>query len=312
MKPNAIALRHVPDGPAVGRRVHERNYRGQPFGHLAMQREREFRVESQAVWMRDGAVPDYIEGKYIGDIGGLPRDRCSKTVIIPAFNEETRIAPTLERYLSYFDSDTEIMVVLNECSDGTANIALSFLECHENLRVIDVPGVRGKGLAVRLGFYRARGDVISYIDADGSLDAPELDRLVGLIGDHDGVVGSRWIDRSFVEKRQTLYRETASRVFNLLVRLMFRMPYTDTQCAAKVFKREAVEAVVDDLRITNYAFDVDLLYLMSKKGFDIQEVPTLWEDKPGSKIKVGRAAPMMLAALVRMRIKHSRFNNLVK
>lgn len=262
--------------------------------------------------MRDEAVPDYVEGEYIGDIGGLLRDRCAKTVIIPAFNEESRITPTLERYLSYFDSDTEIMVVLNECSDGTGNIALSFLESHENLRVIDMPGVRGKGLAVKLGFHRARGDVISYIDADGSLDAPELERLIGLMGAHDGVVGSRWIDRSFVGKRQTLYRETASRIFNLLVRLMFRMPYTDTQCGAKVFKREAVEAVVDDLRITNYAFDVDLLYLMSKKGFDIQEVPTLWSDKPGSKIKVGRAAPRMLAALVRMRIKHSRFKNLVK
>jgi len=250
--------------------------------------------------------------KYLGDIGGDTIDSYKRTLVIPAYNEEMRIGSTLREYLGHFDRDTEIVVVLNGCHDCTGDIAASFLESNPNLRIIDEHGVVGKGGAVAMGFSRAKGDIVAYVDADGATSAAEIDRLMGEIGDTDGVIGSRWIDKDVIIRRQSFFRRLASRVFNAVVRVLFGLPYKDTQCGAKVLKREAVHEVVGELGTTNLAFDVDLLYLMKKHGFVLREVPTAWEDKEGSKICMRRAAPRMLGAVIRMRIKHSRLKDLVK
>jgi dolichol-phosphate mannosyltransferase len=249
--------------------------------------------------------------KYLGDIGGGTIEP-KRTLVIPAYNEEMRIGATLREYLEYFDGNTEIIVVLNGCHDRTGDIAGSFLDSSPNFRIIDERGVVGKGGAVTMGFSRARGDIVAYVDADGATSAAEIERLMDQIGDADGVIGSRWIDRGVIIKKQGPYRRLASRVFNLIVRTLFNLPYKDTQCGAKVFKRKALEVVVNELGTSNLAFDVDLLYLMHKHGFELEEVPTAWEDKDGSKISMKRAAPRMLGAIVRMRIKHSRFRYIVK
>ncbi len=238
--------------------------------------------------------------------------RFPRTIIIPACNEEKRIGPTLRDYLAYFGTDTEVMVVLNGCRDNTRNIVSPFLGEHPNLRVIEETGLIGKGGALMVGFDRARGDIIAYVDADGSTTPEDLEKLMGSLGSDDGVIGSRWIDKSLMRVKQSLYRRFAGRIFNLIVRILFRMPYRDTQCGAKAFKREAVESIVDALGTTNLAFDVDVLYLLHKNGFSINEIPLAWEDRPGSKIKMHRDAPRALGAVIRMRIKHSRFKNLVK
>lgn len=249
---------------------------------------------------------------HLGDIGGRGIPSCSRTIIIPAYNEERRIGPTLSSYLSHFSRDTEIMVVLNGCRDRTAEIACSFLDGNPHLRVIDEPGTVGKGGAITLGFRRSSGDIIAYVDADGATSAAELERLMSEVGDFDGVLGSRWIDTELVHKQQNFYRRLASRSFNLVVRVLFRLPYKDTQCGAKVFRREAVETVTDELGTTNMAFDVDLLYLMRKHGLVLREVPTVWADQPGSKVEMRKSAPKMLLAVIRMRVRHSRLGDLVK
>jgi len=249
--------------------------------------------------------------KYLGDIGGETIESYKRTLVIPAYNEEMRLGATLREYLGHFDRDTEIVVVLNGCHDRTGDIAASFLDSNPNLRIIDERGVKGKGGAVTMGFKRARGDIVAYVDADGATSAAEIERLMNQIGDADGVIGSRWIDRGVIIRRQGPFRRLASRVFNAVVRIFFRLPYRDTQCGAKAFKREALDAIDDELGTTNLAFDVDLLYLMHKRGFELKEVPTAWEDKDGSKISMKRAAPRMLGAVIRMRIKHSRLKNLV-
>ena len=255
---------------------------------------------------------DDKQEKYLGDIGGETIESYKRTLVIPAYNEEMRIGATLEEYLGHFDSDTEIVVVLNGCHDRTGNIACTFLDSSPNLRIIDERGVVGKGGAVTMGFRRARGEIVGYVDADGATSAAEIERLMDQIGDADGVIGSRWIDKEVLIRKQSPFRRTASRVFNFIVRTLFDLPYEDTQCGAKVFKREALDAIHNELGTTNLAFDVDLLYLMHKHGFELKEVPTAWEDKDGSKISMKRAAPRMLGAVIRMRIKHSRFSNLVK
>lgn len=239
--------------------------------------------------------------------------RCRRTIIIPAYNEEQRIRPTLRDFLAYYDDeDTEVMVVLNGCRDSTRDIVSAFLSEHPNLRVVEEVNPIGKGGALMLGFRLARGDIIAYVDADGATSPENLERLMESLGQFDCVIGSRWLDKSLVLVRQSLLRRISSRVFNLIVRILFRMPFRDTLCGAKAFKREAIESIQDKLGTTNVAFDVDVLYLLQKDGFTIKEMPLEWADRPGSKFKIRKDAPLALGALIRMRIKHSRLRNIVK
>lgn len=253
-----------------------------------------------------------MEKEYLSSKSTDAAARYATTIIIPACDEEDRIGPTLDSYLAHFDDDTEILVVMNGCRDGTRDVVCSFLDGRPNLHAVEETDSIGKGGALMIGFRRARGDVISYVDADGATSPEDMQRLLEAMGDDSGVIASRWIDPSVMRVKQSLYRRFASRVFNSIIRVMFRIPYRDTQCGAKAFKREAVEAIVDKLGTTNCAFDVDVLYLMHQQGYTVKEMPLAWVDMPGTKIKMYRDAPRMLGAVIRMRTKHSRFKNLVR
>ena len=252
------------------------------------------------------------EEEHLTDTGAHLTDRCDRTIIMPAYNEENRIGPVLEEYLQYFNDGTEMMVLLNGCRDNTREIVCKFIDDYPNLRVVEETGDIGKGGALILGFRLARGDLIGYVDADGSTAPRDMDRLMGSIGDYDSVIGSRWMDKSVMRVKQSFYRRFASRVFNLIVRIMFRISYRDIMCGAKAFTRQAVEAIVDQLGTTNVAFDVDVLYVLKINGFTTEELPLAWEHKPGSKFSPRKEAPRAFGALVRIKIKHSRFKNLVK
>lgn len=226
------------------------------------------------------------------------------SVIIPAHNEQDRIGKTLEEYVGVF-GDSEIVVVLNGCTDGTRAVVNDLRAANSNLFAIEIPDAVGKGGAVRAGFLLARADVVGYVDADGSTPAGEMRRLCEAVGESDGVVGSRWLRGSMVAIRQSWVRRVASRNFNLLVRALFGLGYSDTQCGAKVFRRAALERVMRDVETANLAFDVDLLYAMKRLKLRIREEPTYWIDMQGSRVRLVSASLHMFAAIVRLRLHHS-------
>lgn len=226
------------------------------------------------------------------------------SVIVPAHNEQDRIGKTLEEYAGVF-SDSEIIVVLNGCTDGTRAVVDAMRERYANLLALDIPHAVGKGGAVRAGFVMARADLVGYVDADGSTPADEMRRLCEAVGEADGVVASRWKPGSQVAVRQPFARRFASRNFNVLVRLLFGLHYYDTQCGAKVFRRGALERVMRDVETANLAFDVDLLYAMKRLRLRVREEPTYWIDVRGSRVHLFSASLHMFAAIVRLRLRHS-------
>lgn len=242
----------------------------------------------------------------------IRRGKRKLSIIIPAHNEEKRIKRTLVRYLNYFKDSGEILVVLDGCEDSTPEIVQEIRNKYPSLRYKNIPQSIGKGGALTEGFRIVNGEIIAYVDADGATGPEELDRLIDAMGHSDGVLGSRWIRNSVVLKEQPLIRRFASRAFNILVRTLFLFPYKDTQCGAKIFKKGVVKSIVEELGITNFAFDVDLLYLIHKKGFKIKEVPTVWADQDSSTLDLKKVAPTMLAAVIRLRLKHSILKSLVK
>jgi hypothetical protein len=138
------------------------------------------------------------------------------------------------------------------------------------------------------------------MDADCSTSVGDMMSLFALIGDGDGVIGSRWIKGAVLIERQGFLRRLQSRGFNHLIRLLFRLPYRDTQCGAKVFSKTAVDAVLPSMKSSGFEFDVELLWRLRKAGFIIREVPVRWQNNKDTRVK---SADMihMVAGLVRVR-----------
>jgi glycosyltransferase involved in cell wall biosynthesis len=206
------------------------------------------------------------------------------SIVIPAYNEEKRIASTLDEYLKFFNEDTEIIVVLNGCKDKTAEVVAPFQQKYPDiLQVINIKEAIGKGGAVQVGFQQSQGEIIGFVDADGSTSPQEYQKLANNFSGNDAVIASRWL-KGAVIKNRTLLRKASSKIFVWAVKLFFRMPFSDTQCGAKIFKRKAILPLLSQLKEKGMVFDVELLYAAYKKGLRIKEMPTVWIDKPGSEI----------------------------
>ena len=238
------------------------------------------------------------------------------SIVVPAYNEEARIGKMLAVYLPFFvdryGQDVEFLVVVNGTTDSTESIVRSYAEKYPLLACIVEPAHVGKGGAVMLGFSNAQGALMGFVDADGATPPAAFQDLVDNIGDAGAIIASRWRPDSVVSPRQPLSRRIASRIFNVLVRILFGLAVTDTQCGAKLFRRDLIIGIMPLLGITRWAFDVDLLYQVRRSGAQIEEISTTWHDVKGSKLDVGKASLEMFMSLVRLRLMHSPLKGLVR
>ncbi|MFM8635035.1 MAG: glycosyltransferase [Planctomycetia bacterium] len=231
------------------------------------------------------------------------------SIIIPAHNEEARIGRMLDAYLPFYadryGNQVELIIVVNGSTDDTSGVVEGYVARYAQLRCIVDPNRIGKGGALLRGFREARGDLIGFVDADGSTPPAAFQDLVDRLGDADVAVASRWCDGASVSPRQPLARRIASRVFNLLTRVLFGLRLTDTQCGAKLMRRDALIPILGYLGITRWAFDVDLLFQLHRSGRTIVEIPTTWQDVAGSKVDILSVSAEMLAAVARLRLVYS-------
>lgn len=237
------------------------------------------------------------------------------SIVMPAYNEEQRLRPTLDVYAPFFaerfGNDYELIVVVNGSRDRTEQVALDHAKQWPQIRVIVEPRKIGKGGAIMRGFTAATGDLIGFVDADGATQPPAYFDLVQNIGAAGCIIASRWIPGAVVSPKQPLKRRIASRIFNWLVKTLFKVRIHDTQCGAKLCKGAAVKQVLPDLGLTRWAFDVDLLFQLRRHGYSITEIPTVWQDVGGSQLHVGKASTEMFIAIVRLRLIHSPFKFIV-
>ncbi len=236
----------------------------------------------------------------------------SLLLLIPAYNEEHRIEPVLRDYARYFPQHYpgkfQLVVLLNGCRDHTLDVVQRVAAEFPCIGYRDFPQRIGKGGALIEGLRLAPlADLIGYVDADGATPPQAFHDLVNRLGAADCVIGSRWLPGAVLHQAQSHKRQFASRVFHLIVRGLFWMNIRDTQCGAKVMRREAVEKIHSSLRIADMAFDINLLYSLQHAGFRILEVPTEWTDKIGSKVTLGRTSLTMLLSAVRVRLIYSPF-----
>lgn len=244
-------------------------------------------------------------------------------IVIPAHNEERRIELTVRSYVLAFRDyqeetqgalTTTFIIVLNGCTDSTKDIIQKIQAETANVEMIVLANA-GKGLAVHAGFQAAlkqRADLIGFVDADMATRPEFFYKLVQELQKNrlDGVIASRYMYGSIVVPPRPFIKRWGSKaIFESLVKLLFWLPYHDFQCGAKLFTKKAVEKIVPFLSVEQWAFDIELLYLCKKFGLTVQEVPTIWFDQPGSKLRLS-AGFAMLGAVISLRIRHSPFKNM--
>jgi dolichyl-phosphate beta-glucosyltransferase len=218
------------------------------------------------------------------------------SIVIPSFNEELRLPVTLADISAYIRTskrETEVIVVDDGSTDRTADVANSFRGEIHRLRVVANKKNRGKGYSVRLGMLEARGSIVLFTDADLSAPIGETDKLLAALADHDVAIGSRALNRSLISVHQSVFREYAGIVFNLIVRAILRLPFVDTQCGFKAFRRERCRVIFQQQRIERFGFDPELLYLARHHGLSAAEIPVRWAHSPATKVSMWRDSIQM-------------------
>jgi len=229
---------------------------------------------------------------------GGPLQLTSVSIIIPAYNERSRLPATLERVIAYMQGsgwpEWEIIVVDDGSTDGTGEVAQAAGDAR--VRVLENPGNRGKGYAVRHGMLDSKMEWRLLTDADLSAPIAELEKLWNAVdgGKAEIAIGSRALDRSLIGVHQPGFRETAGKLFNLVMQVFIGLHIHDTQCGFKLFRGDAAQQVFERQQIERFGFDVEALFLARKLGFRIAEVPVRWNHVEGSKVGMLNGAQSFL------------------
>jgi dolichyl-phosphate beta-glucosyltransferase len=218
------------------------------------------------------------------------------SIIVPSYNEELRLPATLDRIAAYLQRDgreAEVLVVDDGSNDRTAVVAESFRGRIPLLRVVSNGVNRGKGYSVRHGMQEARGRIALFTDADLSAPIEEAGKLIAALETYDVAIGSRAMDRSLISVHESRFREFAGIIFNKIVRIILWLPFVDTQCGFKAFRRERCSILFEQQRIERFGFDPELLYLARHHGLRAVEIPVRWGHSPATKVNMWRDSIQM-------------------
>jgi glycosyltransferase involved in cell wall biosynthesis len=220
-------------------------------------------------------------------------------IVMPAHNEENRIDRTLRAYRAACADDVRLLVALDSCTDRTPEVVHAHEREDDRVRAFEYPKL-GKGGVIAETFRRSDADLVGFVDADGATPPRELLRLADAAGRVDGAIASRRHPAAMLPARRPLSREITSAGFAGSVRMLMGLPYRDTQCGAKVLRRDVVQDVLPRLAARDLLFDVDLLAAARERGWRVVEIPTVWIDQAGSRVSALGDSRRMGASLLRL------------
>ena len=230
------------------------------------------------------------------------------SIIIPAYNEEPNLGQTLEDVASYLNQSSEnyeVIVVNDGSTDKTAEIAQGKSGLFKNFRLLNNPGNRGKGYAVKNGVLQAQGESVLFMDADNSTQINQLPKLVEMIDQgSDIAIASRRIPGAEIDTLQPLHRRIMGNFYILATHLILGTNVRDFNCGFKLFTKKSAQKLFSMLTRDDWSFDAELIFLAAKLGFRLKEVPIKWQDKRTSKVKPLQDGIKSLLDLFAIKLRH--------
>jgi len=235
------------------------------------------------------------------------------SVVIPAYNEENRIGPFLDKLVTYSCSSslTYEVIVVDDCStDDTVGITAQYENKFEHFHLLRSKRNRGKGYSVKKGLLEAKGDFCLFMDADGSVEPDEIEKNLDCTRKegYDIFIGSRVLRDSNQVLDTRWYREFMGMIFNFFVRLFLFSDIRDTQCGFKIFRREVIKPIFSRVQIDGFGFDLELLYVAQRMGYRIKERPVSWHHVDGAKVRLLRDSVGMFFNILEVRSRHRRIS----
>ena len=240
-------------------------------------------------------------------------------LVIPHYRDSDRLRPFLRELIAGLPARFSILVSEDGSGEEEASCLRALLKEASATAPAEGPELlpplmhqpnTGKGGAVIRGWDQGREgfSLLAFADADGAVGVSEILRAEARMREPDApqaLFGSRikMLGRTI---RRSLRRHLAGRVFATLVSMAAGVPAYDTQCGLKILTPEAFRAVRPFLQSRGFAFDVELLLLLRKKGFSVHEFPVDWEDVSGSKVSLLRDSVRMAAEVFRIRHRIAR------
>ena len=231
------------------------------------------------------------------------------SIIIPAYNERDRIKKSLDSYIPVIESFNlpyEIIVVIDG-NDGTEDVIRNY----NNLSYFKSSVRLGKGGAVKKGLLMAQYKYVGFVDADGSLAPDDFKKLLQQIQGNSCVISSRYINGSKWINKEPFFKRFASRGFNLFVNLVLNLKVKDTQCGAKFFKFDIIKKIIPQIEVTNWTFDVAILYHIKRMGYSIKEIPVKWSHDLGTKFNYTVSIIPMFLTVIAIKLMNSRIKDYV-
>jgi len=230
------------------------------------------------------------------------------SVIIPVYNESSRVLPTLDDIYSYLekqDYQYEVLIVNDGSSDNTVKIVKEKIknlpagrQGWSGFKVIDNKKNQGKGAVVKQGMLESQGEWRLFMDADNAYNIRILDNLWPYSKNYEVIIASRYIKGAKLLTPIPLSRKLLSRLGNILIQILVAWGIKDTQCGFKLFSKQATKEIFRKQTMMRWSFDIELVAIAKKHKFDIKEVPIDWKVEKGSKLKVAQTASRTLKDLL--------------
>lgn len=227
------------------------------------------------------------------------------SLVIPAYNEERRIASTLDEFIEYLGRRCytyEIIIVDNRSRDNTWNLLTDYSARYDFIRMFRNLRNMGKGYSVKRGMEEANGKYVLFSDADMAIRPEYIQKLLNeLTEGTDMVIGSRSIKGGSIETPQTWLRSKLGSLFHVIIRRFIISDFLDSICGFKGFKANVAKTICKEQTLYGYCFDVEMLLIAQKNGYSIKEVPVVWNNKKGSKLGI-LDSPAILLEIVKLKI----------
>ena len=225
-------------------------------------------------------------------------------IVIPVYNEEEQLEESILRLYNFLktslnDFSWQITIADNASTDKTADIGKGLARKYNQIDFIHLPQ-KGRGRAVKKVWRESKADILSYMDVDLSTDLKHFPPLIrSLTSGFDIAIGSRLLPTSRVYNR-TLKREIISRLYNILIKVLFRTRFSDAQCGFKAVTKEVVRELLPLVEDNEWFMDSELLIIGEKAGYKIYEEAVTWRDDPGTTVKILPTATQDLRGLWRL------------